>query len=238
MKFLLSLYKQENYQIFKNDIIEIEHMYQNIGESVMSNLTIYRWMIKLRKSIQRMIMFKKSPLYDETKATQVAGFLLKQNDGRMSLLKFTKIMYNIEREALRRWVYPVTHSSICSMKDGQVLSEVYDNTKPNKHRPIWKEYIDTNRKTNTISLKKDTPIGKLCKAEISLIKEIYQRDKDKPISQLLKEHHEYPEYTDPGDSSIPTDLSKLLSILGKSQEDIRELESDICDCARVKDLVE
>lgn len=182
-------------------------------------------------------MFKKSPLYDETKATQVAGFLLKQNDGCMNLLKFTKIMYNIEREALRRWSHPVTHSTMCSMKDGQVLSEIHDNTKPNRHRPIWKEYIDTNRETNTVSLKKESPVGKLCRAEVNLIREIYQRDKDKAIGQLRDEHHKYPEYVDPGNSSIKTDCGKLLRILGKSQGDIREFESDIREAARVKELV-
>lgn len=182
-------------------------------------------------------MFKKSPLYDETKATQVAGFLLKQSDGCMNLLKFTKIMYNIEREALRQWSYPITHSKMCSMKDGQVLSEIHDNTKPNRHRPIWREYIDTNRGTNTVSLKKESPVGKLCRAEVNLIKEIYQRDKDKSSTQLVDEHHKYPEYIDPGNSSIKTDYAKLLSILGKSQGDIREFESDIRESARVKELV-
>lgn len=182
-------------------------------------------------------MTRISPLYNETKATQVAGFLLKQNDGCMNLLKFTKIMYNIEREALRRWSHPVTHSAMCSMKDGQVLSEIYDNTKPNRHRPIWKEYIDTNRETNTVSLKKETSVGKLCKAEVNLIREIYQRDKDKTIGQLRDEHHRYPEYVDPGDSSIKTDCGKLLSTLGKSQGDIREFGSDIREAARVQELV-
>ena len=182
-------------------------------------------------------MFRASLLYDETKATQVAGFLLKQNDGCMNLLKFTKIMYNIEREALGRWSHPVTYSTICSMREGQVLSEIYDNTKPNRHRPIWKECIDTNRETNTVSLKKESPVGKLCRAEINLIKEIYQRDKDKSPGQLVNEHHKYPEYVDPGDSSIITDYENLLSILGKSQEDIREFESDIRESARVKELV-
>ncbi|MFC2062958.1 type II toxin-antitoxin system antitoxin SocA domain-containing protein [Chloroflexota bacterium] len=182
-------------------------------------------------------MVKKSPLYDETKATQVAGFLLEQGGGRMDFLKFTKIVYNIEREALKRWSHPVTHSSMCSMQAGQVLSEVHDNTKQHISAPIWKEYIDTNRKTNTISLKKETPIGKLCKAEINLIEEIYQRDKDKTILQLMNEHHKYPEYVDPGKSSIKTDCSKLLRMLGKSEEEIREFESDICESARVKELV-
>lgn len=212
------------------DMIQLEHMF-NIG------LTICDLVLKLRKGLRRMGMVRKSPLYNEAKATQVAAFLLKQNDGCMNLLKFTKIMYNIEREALRRWSHPVTHSAMCSMRSGQVLSEIHDNTKKHVPAPIWKEYIDTNRKTHTVSLRKESPIGKLCKAEINLIKEIYQRDKDKSIGLLKYEHHKYPEYVDPGNSSIKTDCGKLLSILGKSQEDIKEFESDIRESARVKELV-
>jgi len=203
---------------------------------MVSLLTICAFLLKLGKGQNKITMARKLPLYDEAKATQVAAFLLKQNDGCMNLLKFIKIMYNIEREALRRWSYPVTHSTMCSMKEGQVLSEIYDNTKPNKHRPIWKEYIDTNRQTNTVSLKKESPIGKLCRAEIGLIKEIYQRDRDKSISQLIKEHHEYPEYIDPGDSSIETDFGKLLSILGKTPEQISICKKDMQGVAYLKEI--
>ena len=181
-------------------------------------------------------MAKNPPLYDEEKATQVAAFLLQQNDDCMNLLKFIKIMYNIEREGLNRWSYPVTHSSMCSMKEGQVLSEIYDNTKPNKHRPIWKEHIDTNRETNTISLKKFPSLGKLCKAEVNLIREIYQRDRDKSISQLIDEHHKYPEYIDPGDSSIKTDFDKLLGILGKTPEQISAFKKDMQGVAYLKEM--
>ena len=85
------------------------------------------------------------PKYKEEKATQVAALLLSLNDGSMNLLKFIKIMYNIEREALKRWASPVTFDSACSMKDGQVLSETYDNTKPDKIREYWGDYIETNR---------------------------------------------------------------------------------------------
>jgi hypothetical protein len=193
-------------------------------------------MLKLEKGVWRMSMVRKSSFYDETKATQVAAFLLRQNDGCMNLLKFIKIMYNIEREALKRWSYPVTHSNICSMREGQVLSEIYDNTKPKKHRPVWNEYIDTNRKTNTVSLKKECPVGKLCKAEVDLIREIYQRDKDKSINLLVDEHHKYPEYVDPGDSSIETDFDKLLSLLGKTPEQISTCKRDMQGVAYLKEI--
>lgn len=167
------------------------------------------------------------PKYNEEKATQMAAFLLQQSDCRMGLLKHTKIMYNIQREAIERWSFPITYDPIYSMPDGQVLSETYDNTKPENHRAFWDKYIDTDRSKNIVSLRKSCPTGQLCRAEMSLIKEIYNRDKDKTLDQLLKEHHDYPEWTDPGESSIPTDYAKLLKVLGKTPEQISSFKNDM-----------
>ena len=177
------------------------------------------------------------PKYNEEKATQMAALLLQQSNDRMDLLKFMKIMYNIEREALRRWSFPISYASICSMLEGQVLSETYDNTKSHNRRAFWDEYIDTDRSRNTVSLKKGCPTGQLCRAEISLIKEIYNRDKDKSPIQLSNEHHDYPEYIDPGDSSIPTDYVELLKVLGKTPEQISAFKNDMGGVAYLEKLV-
>ena len=175
------------------------------------------------------------PKYNEEKATQVAALLLKQSNCSMDLLKFVKIVYNIEREALKRWSFPITYDSIYSMPEGQVLSETYDNTKPHNRRIYWDEYID--RKQDVVSLKKSCPTGQLNRAEISLIKEIYNRDKDKSPLQLRNEHHNYPEWVNPGNSRIPTDYIQLLRILGKTPEQISAFERDLCAEAHLEKLV-
>ena len=177
------------------------------------------------------------PKYDEEKATQVAALLLQQGNNRMGLLKFMKIMYNIEREALGRWSFPVTYDSICSMPEGQVLSETYDNTKPHNRRAFWDEYIDTDRGRNIVTLRGSCPTGQLSRAEMSLIKEIYNRDKDKSLDQLIKEHHNYPEWVDPGDSSTPTDYEELLKVLGKTSEQISVIKNDLSAEAYLEKLV-
>ena len=187
--------------------------------------------------IEGLKMSVKMPKYNEEKATQVAALLLQQSNCSMDLLKFMKIMYNIEREALGRWSFPVTYASICSMPEGQVLSETYDNTKPHNPRVFWDEYIDTDRNRNTVSLKKSCPTGQLCRAEMSLIKEIYNRDKDKSPIELRNEHHDYPEWVDPGNSSIPTDYIELLKVLGKTPEQISAFKNDMGGEAYLEELV-
>ncbi len=174
--------------------------------------------------IRRLKMRSKMPKYSEEKATQMAAFLLEQSDCSMGLLEFTKIMYNIQREAIQRWSFPITYERICSMDNGQVLSDTYDNSKPNKHRVYWDEYI--NREQDILSLKKSCPVGQLSRAEMSLIKEIYLRDKDKGLDQLIKEHHKYSEWVDPDGSSIRTDYEKLFKALGKTSEQISAFKSD------------
>ena len=175
------------------------------------------------------------PKYNEEKATQVAAFLLQQGNCSMGLLKLTKIMYNIQREAIERWSFPITYDSIYSMREGQVLSDTYDNTKLHNHRVFWDEYID--RRQDVIYLKNSCPTGQLSRAEMSLIKEIYNRDKDKSLDQLLDEHHNYPEWVDPGDSSIPTDYVKLLKVLGKTPEQISAFKNDMGSEAYLEELV-
>jgi hypothetical protein len=178
------------------------------------------------------------PIYDEKKATQVAALLLKQSNNKMNFLRFMKIMYNIERESLRRWSYPVTNSSICSMNKGQVLSETYDKTKNNtsKTKSYWDSYIETTGSRDTITLKKNCSTEKLCEAEIELIQEIYQRDKDKSVEELVNEHHHYPEYIYPGNSSISTDYEKLLKALGKTNKQILAFKKDMQGVAYLEEI--
>jgi hypothetical protein len=176
------------------------------------------------------------PRYNEKKATQVAALLLGQSGGSMGLLKFMKIMYNIEREALERWSSPITYSSICSMPQGQVLSETYDNTKPHNRRAYWDKYIDRHK--NTISLKKQSSEEELCRAEIDLIKEICNRDINKSLTQLRTEHHDYPEWVDPGHSSIETDYENLLKLLGKTPEQILAFSNDMRGAAYLEKIAE
>lgn len=175
------------------------------------------------------------PKYNEEKATQIAAFLLQQSDCSMGLLEFTKIMYNIQREAIERWSFPISYEAICSMSQGQVLSDTYDNSKPNNHRVYWDEYID--REQDVLSLKKSCPVGQLCRAEMSLIKEIYNRDKNKGLDQLLGEHHKYLEWSDPGDSSIPTDYEELFRVLGKTPEQISVFKNDLKAETYMEELV-
>ena len=189
----------------------------------------------LQSIIGRLKMSIMMPKYDEEKATQVAAFLLQQSSNSMDLLELTKIMYNIQREAIKRWSFPITYDEICSMEHGQVLSDTYDNAKPFNRREYWDEYI--GREEDVLFLKKSCPTGQLNRAEMSLIKEIYSRDKEKGLDKLLTEHHHYPEWVNPGTSSKATDYETLLKALGKTPEQISTFKNDMGSEAYLKELI-
>ena len=196
-------------------------------------MTIIHKVLQLIK--RGLAMNVKMPKYDEEKATQVAAFLLQQSNNSMGLLELTKIMYNIQREAIKRWSFPITYDKICSLEHGQVLSDTYDNAKPTNRREYWDEYI--GREEDVLSLKKSCPTGQLNRAEMSLIKEIYSRDKEKGLDKLLHEHQHYPEWVNPGTSSKATDYETLLKVLGKTSEQISTFKKDMGSEAYLKELI-
>jgi hypothetical protein len=165
----------------------------------------------------------------------MAALLLRLNGGKMSLLKFVKLTYNIEREALNRWLRPVTFGRLFSFDHGQVVSEIYDDAKFSKQdiKSFWREYLETYNNRN-IRIIQECGIEKLSRAEISLIKEMFERYKDKSECQMVDEHHEpslFPEWKNPHGSSAKTKYSDLLRLLGKTQEEIKEFEEDLNELA-------
>ncbi len=185
-------------------------------------------------------------LYDEAKATQVAGLLLELNGGDMDYAKLIKLMYNIEREALNRWMRPVTFDELFSLPYGQVVSNTLNKAKPENQKvtSLWRQHQETIPATGndyTIRLIKESGKGKLSRAEVALIAEFHQQYKDKTAGQMMDEHHTpsmFPEYKDPKGSSIKTVYSSLLRVLGKSQEQITQFNDDLIGLAYMKKMTE
>lgn len=182
------------------------------------------------------------PPYNEIKATQVTALLLKLNGGKMDYAKCIKLLYSVEREAIKCWLRPVIYDDLYSLPYGQIVSKTLDLADP-ENQPassFWGKYLRTN-KNKTIHLIKECGIEKLSRAEIELIKKIYEENKDKTPGQLFDEHHDpalFPEYQDPHGSAIPTKYSDLLNALGKTKEQIKEFEEDMNELACLEGITE
>jgi len=192
--------------------------------------------IALKASWER---WGKLSLYDEAKATQVGTLLLDLNNNEMDYLKFIKLLYNIERESINRWTRPLIFDDLYSMPHGQVVSKTLDRTKPENQgvATFWRAHIVNSN--NNVRLIKSANMDKLSRAEISLIKEIFEKYKDKTALQMRDEHHTpslFPEYKDPGDSNIKTTYDGLLKILGKTDEQIQDFNLELSRIRKLKEI--
>lgn len=159
----------------------------------------------------------KKPPFDETKTTQAATLLLKLNDGTMPYMKLVKLLYNADREALRRWGRQITYDALYSLKHGLVLSTTLNKAKDADPaiETIWSEHIKTRGYDSMII--KDPGDGELSDAEVELLEEIFEAYRGKDQFYMRDEHHDktkFPEWQDPGESSIATDLGAILAAVG------------------------
>ncbi len=186
-------------------------------------------------------------LYNEVKATQVACLLIKLNGGNsIDYAKCIKLLYSVEREALNRWTRPVIYDKLCSMPYGQVVSHTLDRAqgRVGSSGSYWTEHLRTEAKkyakNKIIRLIKECGVEQLSRAEIELVKEVFNINKHKTTKRLFDEHHNptlFPEYRDPHGGSIETKCTDLLGILGKTKEEIAEFEADMHELESLQELV-
>jgi hypothetical protein len=166
--------------------------------------------------------------------------LLELNGGSIDYAKCIKLLYSIEKEALNRWMRPVIYDDLYSMPHGQAVSQTMDRAEYKERRveSFWSDHIETSA-NNNLRLIKECGKEKLSRAEIELIKEIFELNKHKTPEQLFREHHDaklFPEWKDPHGSSIKTTYSNLLSFLGKTSDEIEEFEEHLTELSYLKKM--
>lgn len=173
--------------------------------------------------------------FDERKATQAAARFLKLRGGKMSHLKLIKLLYLMDREALKRWGRPVTGDSYVSMPQGPVLSKTYELMAFGGK--TWKEIV-SEIGNYEVSLKGEPSTDDLSEAEIELIDEIFKEYGGLGRWKLRDLTHEFQEWTDPGQSSIPILIENLLKILGKTEAEISKIKADEMSLRRVESILD
>ena len=86
---------------------------------------------------------------------------------------------------------------------------------------------------------KNAGTDELSRAEISLIKEMSQKYRNKTASQMIDEHHNaslFPEWKDPGSSSIRTTYDELFKVLGKTDEQTQDFKAELSRLRKLKEL--
>jgi hypothetical protein len=168
--------------------------------------------------------------FDEAKATQAAALFLNLAGGHLNYLALIKLLYKVDREALRRWGLPVTTDKYASMKNGIVTSRIYDLIKAsaNASSPptFWSSHISREKNPINVVLGSDPGTSELSRVEEKLIREIFQADGLRDRFDLADEcHRDFPEWKDPGASSVPLEIDEIIEALQLSDEETCKVES-------------
>ena len=150
--------------------------------------------------------------FDEAKATEVAGALLKMRGGRMHYMKLIKLMYLADREAIIRHGHSITGDSYVSMRHGPVLSATLDliNEGPDIGS-VWHQLIERSTDPYVVRLKGKPTFENLSSEEKKIIREVFDKYGQMnryTLRDLL--HKILPEWQDPQGSSVPITREDIL----------------------------
>jgi uncharacterized phage-associated protein len=170
------------------------------------------------------------PRFREDKTTQAAAILIRSNGGSMNYMKLIKLLYLVDRTALKEWERPVTFDLYYSMNHGPVLSRTLDliaeGTRPGR-ASYWTEHI-SEPTAYSVSLMDEVPDDKLSDAEVELIQSIYEEYGRMNKWDLVDRLHEMlPEWHDPRGSCLPISYSDVLRAVGKDDAEIAEIENEL-----------
>jgi uncharacterized phage-associated protein len=165
------------------------------------------------------------PKFNEKKTTEIISRLIQLNGGEINFTRAIKLMYYIDRAALSRWGVSLTDDDYYALDKGPVLSRTYDLIKGKDISTFWNLYIEKNTNV-TIKLKQFCKTERISKAEEKLISDIFEEHRHKSVWELIQETHKLPEWENPNGSSSPIPYRKVLEKLGKSSEEIEEIEAE------------
>jgi uncharacterized phage-associated protein len=162
------------------------------------------------------------------KAVEAAAVLLKLHGKPMKYLGLLKMLYIADRIALARMEQPITGDHYISVDYGPVLSGVYDliKGKPiDNALPLWSKFISP-RNEHYVSLLNDPGNEDLCEEEEEIIQQVYQAFGHLDPFLVAEWTHDLPEWEDPHGSAIPIAVEDILRNVGKSDEEINEIQQE------------
>jgi hypothetical protein len=118
---------------------------------------------------------------------------------------------------------------LASLRKGPIVSGIYNLLKGQGRRDYQIEWDDViQRRGDTISLRKDGDRDFLSERELEVLEHSRKTIDAVAIQGSIAKwlHDNCPEWTNPGNSSIPIDPSKILRVAKRSEEEIQQIEKD------------
>ncbi len=163
------------------------------------------------------------------KAVEAAAILLKLHGQPMKYLGLLKMLYIADRVALESIEQPITGDRYVSMDYGPVLSSVYDLIKGKAVEdalPLWSKFISSTY-ANFVSLIAEPGNEYLCEEEEEIIQQVYKDFGHLDPFTVAEWTHDLPEWQNPHGSAISISVEEILKNVGKSNEEIQEIQQEV-----------
>jgi uncharacterized phage-associated protein len=172
-------------------------------------------------------------LFDEKRTAQAAAFLLNRAGGQLHVLKLMKLMYLSERESLRKYGDTITGDSFVSMQNGPVLSMMLNmlNGFVKTTQDGWDRWI-SDRAEHLVELNterraanfEDT-LDALSESDVECLDAVWRQFGHMSRWKLVEYTHSdaCPEWENPGNSSRPIPMSRVLKAVGYKPEEVEAL---------------
>lgn len=170
-------------------------------------------------------------MFKPRKAAQMAAVLLRDAGGELNVLKLTKLLYLVEREAMRQFGFPLTDDRMVSMANGPVLSHTLDLINGNAQSADWDQLVE-DRAGHQVRLKApDLSRGHLDELgddDLNILAGVWAQFGHMTQWQLVDFTHDHcPEWEYPGSSSIPIPEERVFAALGKTPRQTRILVDEL-----------
>lgn len=165
------------------------------------------------------------------KLIQSVAYILSKNENKLNYTKLIKILYLSDRKAIFETGVSISSDTYVSMKDGPVLSGLYDLIKNKFSDKSVQFYWNSKFQTDGYDIYKIVdfiPKGELSDSDTETFDLMIEKFKDFSYSQMIDYVHNpenCPEWKNTH-SSIPLKKSEILHSMGFSDEIIQSVEDE------------
>ena len=187
-------------------------------------------------------LVSRKPRFREDKSAAMACSFVHRHGGKMSHLKLQKLMYIAERRAILGWGRSITFDRFVSMRHGPVLSGTMDlinHEPPPEGTSVFRQHIRTSGpySVEAIGGAGASECSPLSPAEADLINEVYDEFGNWSKWKLRDHTHTFPEWEDPGGSSLPISIKRILERNGTPEPDILRILAELNELAHVESIL-
>lgn len=165
------------------------------------------------------------------KLIQIVSYILSKYGGALNYTKLIKLLYLADRKAFAQCGYSITGDTYVSMKNGPVLSGLYDLIKNKAADKSLQKYWNANFQTTDYDVRTAHDIksyGKLSDFEMETLDRIDAQFHNFTYLEMIDYVHDpknCPEWQETT-SSIPLLKSEILKKLGFSDKEIRLMQEE------------